>query len=143
MREAWRHWRYARSKGWHIGDDDPWTWARCLRFAAAQARARRPSGFEAIEAAMAEVMGGAAEAPGARKDSGRGLSPLLSLEPLLGLARGRWGRYLFLTRRVIPSPRKRPDLGCKGGALLRLIVNQVLTTDDVACGMAQMHGGRL
>lgn len=57
MRAAWKHWRYVRMKGWHAGDDDPWTWARCVRFAQAQARARRPNGFAAVEAAMAELMG--------------------------------------------------------------------------------------
>lgn len=61
MRAAWSHWRYARSKGWHIGDDDPWTWPRCIHFAAAQARARRPSGFAAVEAAMAELIQKAGE----------------------------------------------------------------------------------
>jgi hypothetical protein len=71
MREAWRHWRYAQRRGWHLEEDDRWTWPRCLRFAAAQARARRPSGFEALEAAMAGVMGGAAEAAGGREGSCR------------------------------------------------------------------------
>jgi hypothetical protein len=56
MRAAWRHWRYARLKGWHLDEDDPWTWARCVRFAAAQARARRHSGFAAVEVAMAELL---------------------------------------------------------------------------------------
>lgn len=56
MRNAWRHWRYARMKGWHLDDDDPWTWARCVRFSAAQARGRRPSGFAAVEVAMAELL---------------------------------------------------------------------------------------
>ncbi|WP_363348871.1 hypothetical protein [Methylocystis echinoides] len=57
MRAAWAHWRYVRMKGWHASDDeDPWTWARCVRFAAAQARARRPSGFAAVEAAMAALL---------------------------------------------------------------------------------------
>jgi hypothetical protein len=57
MRAAWAHWRYVRMKGWHTGEDeDPWTWARCVRFAAAQARARRPSGFAAVEAAMADLI---------------------------------------------------------------------------------------
>ncbi|RTL86955.1 MAG: hypothetical protein EKK29_08385 [Hyphomicrobiales bacterium] len=56
MRAAWKEWRYARMKGWHVGEDDPWTWARCVRFAAAQARARRPSGFAAVETAMAALL---------------------------------------------------------------------------------------
>jgi hypothetical protein len=52
MRQAWAHWRYARWKGWHeLPEPDRWTWPRCLRFAAAQHRARRAS-FSAVEAAM-------------------------------------------------------------------------------------------
>jgi hypothetical protein len=52
MRQAWAHWRYARMKGWDRADyPDPWDWRRCLRFAAAQHRARRSS-FSAVEAAM-------------------------------------------------------------------------------------------
>ncbi len=56
MRAAWKHWRYVRMKGWHLDEDDRWTWPRCVRFAQAQARGRRPSDFAAVEAAMAELM---------------------------------------------------------------------------------------
>ena len=52
MQKAWRQWRYARSRGWHIGEDDPWTWPRCLRLAQAQERARRLDSFAAVEQAM-------------------------------------------------------------------------------------------
>jgi hypothetical protein len=52
MRAAWKEWRYARMKGWHeLPEPDRWTWARCLRFAAAQHRAKAAS-FSAVEAAM-------------------------------------------------------------------------------------------
>lgn len=52
MRAAWKEWRYARRKGWHeLEGVDQWTWSRCLRFAAAQHRARRES-FAAVEQAM-------------------------------------------------------------------------------------------
>jgi hypothetical protein len=56
MRAAWKEWRYARRKGWHLDPVDPWTWPRCIRFAQAQARARRPAGFKAVELAMQEAM---------------------------------------------------------------------------------------
>jgi hypothetical protein len=56
MREAWRHWQYARRRGWHMDDADPWTWDRCLRFAQAQARARRADGIAAVERAMKELV---------------------------------------------------------------------------------------
>jgi hypothetical protein len=55
MREAWRHWRYALMKGWASDPVDPWTWARCLRFAHSQAKARAPSGFENLQLAMQEA----------------------------------------------------------------------------------------
>ncbi len=56
MRAAWKLWRYVRMKGWHLDEDDPWTWPRCVRFAQSQARARQLSGFAAVEAAMAELV---------------------------------------------------------------------------------------
>lgn len=40
MREAHTQWRYCRMKGWHVASDDPWTWARCLRWAWAAERLR-------------------------------------------------------------------------------------------------------
>lgn len=50
MRAAWKEWRYARRRGWHLDEDDRWTWARCLRFAAAQHREQQNS-WSAVEAA--------------------------------------------------------------------------------------------
>ncbi len=52
MRAAWKEWRDARRRGWHeLPGPDRWDWPRCLRFAQAQARARRES-FGAVERAM-------------------------------------------------------------------------------------------
>jgi hypothetical protein len=52
MRAAWKEWRDARRRGWDsLEGADGWDWARCMRFAAAQARARQQS-FAAVEAAM-------------------------------------------------------------------------------------------
>lgn len=48
MRAAWKQWRYANARGWHIGDD-PWTFAACLRLAHAAA-AKRKSETEAFHA---------------------------------------------------------------------------------------------
>lgn len=57
MQKAWKQWRYARSRGWDkIEDADQWTWPRCLCFAQAQARARRPDDFSALEVAMRNVL---------------------------------------------------------------------------------------
>ncbi len=63
MRAAWREWRYARMKGWHLDEDDPWTWPRCVRFSQAQARARCSSDFAALEAAMVELLSEAVPRP--------------------------------------------------------------------------------
>ncbi len=57
MRQAWREWRDARRRGWDMLDGaDRWSWPRCLRFAAAQARARHGDAFAQVEAAMAEAL---------------------------------------------------------------------------------------
>lgn len=57
MRSAWKEWRYARRRGWHLDEDDRWTWPRCLKFAQAQHRARRNS-FAAVERAMKALVVG-------------------------------------------------------------------------------------
>lgn len=42
MRDAWRGWIYVQRKGWHHpGDDDRWSWERCLRLSLARARQER------------------------------------------------------------------------------------------------------
>ncbi len=56
MRAAWKEWRAAQRRGWHLLEGpDTWTWARCIRFAQAQARARR-GGFAAVEDAIKAVL---------------------------------------------------------------------------------------
>jgi hypothetical protein len=41
MTDAWRRWRHAKRRGWHLTEIDRWTWQRCLKLAWAAARQRR------------------------------------------------------------------------------------------------------